>query len=47
MPFQQGNPYSRNGNGSGRPAGSRTKLCRRVLEDFLPIGRRVARLQSR
>ena len=32
--FQSGNQWSRNGNGSGRPAGSRTKLCKRLLEDL-------------
>ena len=26
--FQPGNQWSRNGNGAGRPAGSRTKLCK-------------------
>jgi hypothetical protein len=33
--FQPGNQWSRNGNGSGRPAGSRNKLCKSVLEDLL------------
>jgi hypothetical protein len=35
MRFQKGNAYSANGNGSGRPLGSRNKLCRAVLEDLL------------
>jgi hypothetical protein len=35
MRFQKGNSYSANGNGSGRPKGSRNKLCRAVLEDLL------------
>ena len=33
--FEKGNSYSANGNGSGRPKGSRNKLCRAVLEDLL------------
>jgi hypothetical protein len=33
--FQKGNNYSANGNGSGRPKGSRNKLCRAVLEDLM------------
>ena len=32
--FQPGNQWSRNGNGAGRPLGSRTKLCKRLLEDL-------------
>ena len=35
MRFEKGNSYSANGNGSGRPKGSRNKLCRAVLEDLL------------
>jgi hypothetical protein len=34
MRFEKGNSYSKNGNGSGRPLGSRTKLCKRLLEDL-------------
>jgi hypothetical protein len=33
--FEKGNSYSANGNGAGRPKGSRNKLCRAVLEDLL------------
>ena len=33
--FQKGNQWSHNGNGGGRPAGSRNKLCQPVLEDLL------------
>jgi hypothetical protein len=32
--FEKGNTYSANGNGSGRPLGSRTKLCKAMLEDL-------------
>ena len=32
--FQPGNQWSRNGNGAGRPLGSRTRLCRKLLEDL-------------
>jgi hypothetical protein len=32
--FEKGNTYSANGNGSGRPLGSRTRLCKRLLEDL-------------
>ena len=32
--FQPGNQWSRNGTGAGRPLGSRTKLCKRLLEDL-------------
>jgi hypothetical protein len=32
--FPKGNRYSANGNGAGRPAGSRTRLCRKLLEDL-------------
>ena len=32
--FQPGNQWSHNGNGAGRPKGSRTKLCKRLLEDL-------------
>ena len=35
MRFEKGNSYSANGNGSGRPKGSRNKLCRAVLEDLM------------
>jgi hypothetical protein len=35
MQFQKGNSYAKNGNGAGRPKGSRNKLCRAVLEDLL------------
>jgi hypothetical protein len=32
--FEKGNQWSRNGNGSGRPAGSRNKLANRFLDDL-------------
>jgi len=32
--FQPGNQWSHNGNGAGRPKGSRTKLCKAMLEDL-------------
>ena len=34
MRFEKGNSYSANGNGSGRPAGSRNKLANRFLDDL-------------
>ena len=48
MRFQKGNSNSANGNGSGRPPGSRNKLVQAGLGGSCwPIGRRAARLQSR
>jgi hypothetical protein len=32
--FEKGNSYSANGNGSGRPKGSRNRLAQRVFDDI-------------
>ena len=34
MRFEKGNQWAHNGNGAGRPKGSRNKLCKAMLEDL-------------